>query len=278
MLLPDLRTVATPVLSAQKVLDRLYNAVHGSALEHFGAFYSSELGGIVNSPALMLVHMDDHLVHAAHAVFDTVIIQDGYLYMLPEHVARFKASAAAAGVKLEISDAELQRVVLDTAAASKKLNGIVKFWASAGRGGFGMSSAECASSSIYALATSENTLPIDRTVGWAACTSPIPPKPATIATIKGTNYLPNALAKFHAEEQGMDVGIFVDEEGYILEGPNSNFGMITEDNIFVTPPFDRAVAGITIQRLIQLIPQVGVSFLPLRFCYVATKLTCTSER
>eukprot|EP00955_Chlamydomonas_euryale_P028840 304062-Chlamydomonas_euryale.AAC.9 len=83
--------------------------------------------------------------------------------------------------------------------------GIVKFWASAGRGGFGMSSAECASSSIYALATSENTLPIDRTVGWAACTSPIPPKPATIATIKGTNYLPNALAKFHAEEQGMDV-------------------------------------------------------------------------
>jgi hypothetical protein len=49
-----------------QVLQRLQNAVHPVAAEHFGAFYSSELGGIVTDPALMLVHMDDHMVHRGH--------------------------------------------------------------------------------------------------------------------------------------------------------------------------------------------------------------------
>ena len=35
------------------------------------AFYSSRLGGITTDPALMVVPMDDHLVHRGHAVFDT---------------------------------------------------------------------------------------------------------------------------------------------------------------------------------------------------------------
>lgn len=52
-------------------------------------------------------------------------------------------------------------------------------------------------------------------------------------------------------------GVFVDEEGFVLEGPNSNFAIVTEDNVFVTPPFNRCVAGITIQKLMQLIPAVG---------------------
>lgn len=106
-----------------QVFDRLYNAVHTTAFVHFGAFYSSELGGIVTNPAFMLVHMDDHMVHRAHAVFDTVCICDGFLYMLDEHVSRFKASALAAGIALPLDDAALKRVLLDTAAASKKMNG-----------------------------------------------------------------------------------------------------------------------------------------------------------
>lgn len=40
------------------------NIVHPVATEHFGAFYSLALGGIVTDPALMLVHMDDHMVRA----------------------------------------------------------------------------------------------------------------------------------------------------------------------------------------------------------------------
>lgn len=58
-------------------------------------------------------------------MFDTVLLTDGYLYQLPQHYARFKASAHMAGIKLPLSDEAIMRVILDTAAASKKMNGVL---------------------------------------------------------------------------------------------------------------------------------------------------------
>lgn len=54
-----------------QVLQGLYRCVHENAAENYLAFYSSRLGGITTDPALMVVPMDDHLVHRGHAVFDT---------------------------------------------------------------------------------------------------------------------------------------------------------------------------------------------------------------
>lgn len=106
-----------------QVLDNLYNGVHDNAAEHYLSFFSTELGGIVTDPGLMVVHMDDHLVHRGHAVFDTAIIVDGFLYQLEEHLGRFQASAELAGLMLPMSIEQIRRVILETAAASKEVNG-----------------------------------------------------------------------------------------------------------------------------------------------------------
>lgn len=188
-----------------QVIERLYNAKHENSETHYGAFYSSELGGITTDPALMLIHMDDHMVHRGHGVFDTALITDGFVYQvgltdpamsnfrlhagfqgagavpggaweanrhaawgsstppvvrllqhrsppsahqhtpsldkrhgmahhaeclvwnppsqLPRHLERLKRSAEAAGLALPRSDEAIMRIILDTAAASKKLNG-----------------------------------------------------------------------------------------------------------------------------------------------------------
>ena len=37
-------------------------SVHDTARQHYQAFYSSELGGIVIDPAMMAIHIDDHMV------------------------------------------------------------------------------------------------------------------------------------------------------------------------------------------------------------------------
>ena len=58
-----------------------------------------------------------------HAVFDTVLLTGGYLYQLPQHLARFKQSAHMAGITLPLSDEAIMRIILDTAAASKRTNG-----------------------------------------------------------------------------------------------------------------------------------------------------------
>lgn len=52
-------------------------------------------------------------------------------------------------------------------------------------------------------------------------------------------------------------GLFTDPDtGHILEGPNSNVAIITQDDVLVVPPFDDCLAGVTMQRLLELIPGV----------------------
>lgn len=106
-----------------QVFDRLFDGVHDKARRHYAAFYSSALGGIVTEPACMVLAIDDHMVHRGHGVFDTAKIVDGYVYQLDAHLERFMRSAEAAHIALPMRPADLKRVLLDTAAASRKTNG-----------------------------------------------------------------------------------------------------------------------------------------------------------
>lgn len=108
-----------------QVLDALYASQHPAQRERYAAFYSSELGGVVTDPALMVVHADDHMVHRGHAVFDTAALVDGHLYQLEEHLARLLAAAARACVPLPPGGGadQLRRIVLETAGASRLMDG-----------------------------------------------------------------------------------------------------------------------------------------------------------
>ena len=46
-----------------QVIGVLETVVHEQARQHYRAFFSSVLGGITTNPALMTVHVDDHMVH-----------------------------------------------------------------------------------------------------------------------------------------------------------------------------------------------------------------------
>lgn len=141
-------------MHAPQVMEALYAGVHDNAASNYLAFYSSELGGIVTDPALMVVSMDDHLVHRGHAVFDTATltqvrdlrdggaipwqcaaaastpehatcgIMQGFLYQLDDHLDRFYRSAAKAGLTPPYERPQLRRIILDTAAASRQLEGV----------------------------------------------------------------------------------------------------------------------------------------------------------
>jgi 4-amino-4-deoxychorismate lyase len=63
-------------------IDQLLESLHekwGSVKKQpYPAMYSSVYGGIILDPAMMVIPMDDHMVHRGHGVFDTAIILDGY--------------------------------------------------------------------------------------------------------------------------------------------------------------------------------------------------------
>lgn len=138
---------ATPVIHDSELVSRVLSAP--PARDCPAAFFSTELRGIVTHPAFMLVHVDDHMVHRGHAVFETCVVVDGHVYQLEAHLDRFFASCEAARVDSPLSREDVRRVVLHTAAAARALDGHIRLWASAGRGTFGVSPRGCARGTLY---------------------------------------------------------------------------------------------------------------------------------
>ena len=53
----------------------------------------------------------------------------------------------------------------------------------------------------------------DPSKGVSVVTSAVPIKPASFATVKSVNYLPNAMVVADAHERGADYGVWITERG-----------------------------------------------------------------
>src|SRR5437867_12430913 len=80
-------TTALQTLTANEVVEKL-RALRARQPVKYWAFYSSQLGGIVTDPALLIIPFDDHTVHRGHGIFDTAAIEAGKIYHLEAHRGR----------------------------------------------------------------------------------------------------------------------------------------------------------------------------------------------
>jgi len=242
----------TPRFTTEEVMERLRTAVHMRSA-NFYAMYSSVLGGVVTNPALMVMPLDDHMVHRGHGVFDTAILANGMLYQLDQHLERLLRSAEAARIPLPFPPEKLRQIILDTTGASGRRDASVRYWLSAGPGGFSLAPFECVGSAFYVVVFSGENYPESfYTQGLKVVTSTVPIKPPFFARVKSTNYLPNVLVVMEAKDQGADNGIFIDDRGMVAESSNMNVAFVSEDRIFRHPPFDAILSGITVQRIFYL--------------------------
>ena len=250
----DVKT--TPVFKTEKALSRLSESVHAKA-NNFYAMYSSMLGGIVTDPALMVLPLDDHMVHRGHAVFDTATLTRGMLYQLDPHLDRLMQSAEGARIVPPFPRQRLRQIILETAAASRQREASVRYWLSAGPGGYGLGPAECVGSSFYVIIFKQEAYPESYYLdGIKLITSQVPIKPPLFARIKSTNYLPNVLVLLEAKDRGADNGVFIDQRGMIAESSNMNVAFVTHDRVFRHPPFDAILSGITIRRVLDFVQRL----------------------
>ncbi|XP_030480826.1 D-amino-acid transaminase, chloroplastic isoform X2 [Cannabis sativa] len=219
--------------------------------QQFLAMYSSIFGGITTDPAAMVIPIDDHMVHRGHGVFDTAAIMEGYLYELDQHVNRIIRSAGMAKITPAFDKETLRRILIQTASASKCRNGSLKYWLSVGPGDFQLSPSGCNQPTFYAVVFQDES-PSSYSKGIKVITSSIPIKPPQFATTKSVNYLPNVLSKMEAEEQGAFAGIWLDNEGFVAEGPNMNVAFVTKQNELLMPNFDKILSGCTANRILTL--------------------------
>ncbi|MQL81220.1 hypothetical protein Taro_013671 [Colocasia esculenta] len=240
-----------PILSCSEVMERLKESQEmRSSDQQYLAMYSSISGGITTDPAAMVIPMDDHMVHRGHGVFDTATIEDGYLYELDNHLDRFLRSASMAKINLPFDLSSMRSILVQTVSASKCRKGSLRYWLSAGPGDFLLSSSGCHKSAFYAIVIHDQSPSNQK--GVKVITSTIPIKSPQFAAMKSVNYLPNVLSKMEAEEHGAYVAIWLDDEGYIAEGPNMNVAFVTEQRELVMPHFDKILSGCTARRILVL--------------------------
>ena len=245
-------TTPLPILAADQVVAAL-RAMRERQPVKFSAFYSSQLGGIVTDPALMVLPFDDHMVHRGHGIFDTAGLVNGRIYDLEAHLDRFLGSAERSKLKLAGSRADMRDIIIRTTAASGVRDGSIRYWLSSGPGNLDLTPAAGSVPGFFVMVFGGLSYPARwYSEGLKVMTTTYPIKPPLYAITKATNYLPNVLMQMEAKDAGLDNGVFIDENGFVGESSNMNVAFVTADGVLRHPRFVHVLAGCTSLRLLEL--------------------------
>lgn len=223
------------------------------------AYYSSWLGGITKNPALMLLPMDDHMVHRGDGVFEAVKVVNRAAYLFDEHLERLFRSAEKIGIQSSLSYAEMKEIVLETLRVADQRDAVIRIFLSRGPGNFSPNPYDALGAQFYVVITRLKTLSAEKYAeGVVIGQSAIPTKNFWWAQIKSCNYLPNVMMKKEAVDRGLDFVIGIDEKGFIAESATENIMIVDENNILVHPELDFILKGITMTRVCELAEENGM--------------------
>jgi branched-subunit amino acid aminotransferase/4-amino-4-deoxychorismate lyase len=221
--------------------------------EDYLAMYSSQWAGFVTDPGLMIVPIDDHLVHRGDGVFDVMRCVKGKIYQMEAHLERLERSAQSISLDFPSDYRQIRDIIKTLILEGGEKECIVRVILSRGPGSFSTNPYECPSSHLYIVVIRYHSLP-EKVYqdGIPIVTSKIPIKKSYFATIKSCNYLPNVLMKMEAIQAGCKFSVALDEEGCLAEGSTENIGVVSKDGVLTFPGFEKTLAGITVKRIFEL--------------------------
>jgi branched-chain amino acid aminotransferase len=244
--------VTTPLLTLddfRREADRFRKPWHDNYL----AMYSSLFGGIVTDPVLMLVPVDDHLVHRSDGVFDVFKCVNGKAYGMTPHLDRLQRSSLGIDLAWPVDRDGLERIIGDVVRAGGEKDCMVRIMISRGPGGFTTNPYECPASQLYVVVTRLKPLPEAwHRDGVVIISADQLAKTGRWATIKSVNYLQNVMVKKAAVEAGVDFAVTWDDRGYLAEGATENIMLVSPDRELLVPEFDRVLRGVTVTRVMEL--------------------------
>ncbi len=244
--------MSLPILSFDQVIDRLLS-MRQPYFAKYLAVYSSWYGGVITDPALMMVPLDDHMVHRGDGVFEALKCTGWNIYALARHLDRMKRSLAASFLEPPVDEKRLIEIICATVRAGNNGNCIVRLFISRGPGSFSPNPYESVGSQLYVVAAAhEPTAPEKYEKGVKLVTTDVPIKTNYFATVKNCNYLPNVLMKKQAVDRGADYPVSLDEKGFLAEGATENIGIVSKKGELLIPRFSRILRGVTVTRAMEL--------------------------
>jgi len=226
------------------------------------------------------VHVLSHSMARGSLVFDYMSVhatpRGPAIFRLGDHVARFLKSVELVGLPLAQSEAELRRACIEAVRANPGTK-VVKL-------------------NAFLPSVEVDVVPVDDHVAVAAAAydpwedvqarkdvpPARPPKTVRLWLEKerrqrrpdilhphakvAANYTSAMYAKWQARKSGYDEVLLVDEQGFLAEGPTTNFFLVDRDGALRTPPEQGVLLGVTRSSVIALAEAEGRKVLeePLR--------------
>src|SRR6266851_2878773 len=119
--------------------EQLFNSIktrQNLFFNEYYAFYSSWFGGIVKNPQLMLLPMDDHMVHRGDGVFEAMKSVSRSVYLLDEHLQRLFISAKKVAMQPPMALDQLKEAILETLRVANQSEATIRIFLSRGPGDF----------------------------------------------------------------------------------------------------------------------------------------------
>jgi branched-chain amino acid aminotransferase len=252
-------SMSIPILNEKQLIENL-NASHNPFYNQYYAFYSSWFGGITKNPHLMLVPIDDHMVHRGDGVFEGIKAEARAVYLLDEHLDRLLSSAEKIALKPLLSREQMKTIILQTLHVADQENVFIRVYLSRGPGNFSVNPYDSVGSQFYVVIT-QLKAPTDQKYnqGVAIGKSTIPCKDPWVAQIKSCNYLYNVLMKKEAVDRNVEYVIGIDAEGFISEGFTENIMIVDHLGQLVHPNLNGILKGITMMRACELAREGGIT-------------------
>ena len=221
--------------------------------QKYYAMYSSWWDAITTDPNLMVVPVDDHMVHRGDGLFETLKCVEGSVYNLDAHLDRLEGGAKAIALEMPWSRDEIRDIMKAVVQAGGHTDALVRIFVSRGPGGHSANPYECPVPLLMVLSVRLAEPFMDlHPVGAKVGVSTVPTKEGLFAQVKSVNYLPNVLMKKQAVDAGVDFMLGFDKNGHMTELPTENFGIVTAGHLLRVPRPDHILLGTTMQRVLRL--------------------------
>jgi 4-amino-4-deoxychorismate lyase len=240
------------VLSFEDVVAKFREPAH-KVRESYRVMYSTWYGGLITDPQLMMVPIDDHVVHRGDGVFEAAKCTGHGIFAMRRHLERLFLSAGKIGLSSPHSLEELEGIAVEAVRLSGLGDAMIRLYLSRGPGGFTANPYESIGNQIYLVVTRLNPVaPEKYESGVRVRISSHAIKEGFWSTVKSCNYLPNVMMKKESVDAGVDFTVSRDESGYLAESSTENFGIVSKDDELLIPAFSKTLRGVTAVRVMEL--------------------------
>ncbi|MGM0381814.1 MAG: branched-chain-amino-acid transaminase, partial [bacterium] len=178
-----------------------------------------------------------------------------------EHIDRLYKSAKVINLDIPMAPEEMTEACLDACRKNDIESGYIRLVVTRGVGDLGLDPDKCDEPTVFIIAADIELYPEEAYEKGLKLVSVPTRRNASEAInprVKSLNYLNNIMAKMEAKQAGMEEGIMLGPDGYVVECTGDNIFVVEDNNLIRTPPpYQGALEGITRESLLEIAGDEG---------------------